>query len=285
MEYRDDFFDESRYPNVAINGLVLQGRDKKDVVLVAMEPYNMRPKFYDLNEIKKYKGMITWNEKFYNKYKNILNMKLYQGGQPLYQVHRLYKPVKFSDKINGVCSIGKSVKRRDRVGDITYLRSEVMKQIELTYNMLTHYYGWNNWGGKNYMGSIGDLKVRGMHIVGDGFHSSLAKIMKLSEYKFNLCFENCYHEFWSWGYITEKIMSCFEARTIPIYLGCFNIEQIIPSDIFIDFRNFNDCEDLVKYLVSISESDYNKMVNKAYEFKLETNINDIDELIRLIEIA
>jgi hypothetical protein len=281
MRYTERFFDESRYPNVAINGLILQGRDKKDVTLVVTEPYNMRPKFYDLNELKKYKGMITWNEKFYNKYKNIIKMKLYQGGQPLYQVHKLYNPVKILDKINGICAIGKSCKR-DIVGDITHMRLEVMKGIEQTNKLITHYYGWNNWGDHNYMGSIGDLKIRGIHIVGDGYHSSLAKIMKLSEYKFNLCFENCYHEFWSWGYITEKIMCCFEARTIPIYFGCFNIEQIIPNDIFIDFRNFEDSYDLVRYLNSISEPDYNKMVDRAYEFKLKTKINDIDELIKIL---
>lgn len=283
MKYTDIFFDDTQFPNVAINGIVLQNKPKKDVTLVLLEPYNRRTRLYDINEIKKYKGLITWNTKFYDKYKDDINIKLYQGGQPLYQVHKLYKPVKFSDKINGICAIGKSCKR-DKIGDITYLRSEVMRQIEITYSLITHYYGWSNWGGDNYMGPIGDLKISGMHIVGDGFHSSLAKIMKLSEYKFHLCFENCYHEFWSWGYITEKIMCCFEARTIPIYLGCFNIEQIIPSDIFIDFRNFNNCEDLVQYLVSISESEYNKMVNKAYEFKLETKINDVDELIKLIEI-
>lgn len=282
MRYREEFFDENKYPNVAINGLVLHGQDKKDVTLVALEPCNMRPKFYDIDEIKKYKDMITWNTKFHDKYKNDLDIRLCLGAQPLYQVHKLYKPTKYSDKINGICSIGKSCERNG-VGDVTHLRLEVMKQIEQTGTMITHYYGWNNWGGSNYMGSIGDLKIKGMHIVGDGFHSSLAKIMKLSEYKFNLCFENCYHEFWSWDYITEKIICCFEARTIPIYLGCFNIEELIPSDIFIDFRKFEDIRDLVKHLNSISESDYSKMVDRAYEFKLETKINDIEELIKLIK--
>jgi len=281
VNYKEEFFDEYQYPNAAINGLVLQGKPKNEVILVVLEPYNMRPKFYDIDEIKKYKGMITWNTKFYDKYKDIINIKLYQGGQPLYQVHKLYSPVKYSNKINGICAIGKSVNKNGFGGDISHLRLDVMNDIEKT-DLITHYYGWNDWGCKNYMGSIGNLKIKGMHIVGDGFHSSLAKIMKLSEYKFYLCFENCYHEFWSWGYITEKIMCCFEARTMPIYLGCYNIEQLIPEDIFVDFRNFEDSYDLVRYLNSISEPDYNKMVDRAYEFKLKTKINDIDELIKIL---
>jgi hypothetical protein len=283
MNYREKFFDEYKYPNVAINGLVLQNKNKRDVTLVVLEPYNMRPKFYNIEELKKYKGMITWNTKFYDRYKDIIDIKLYLGGQPLYQVHKLYNPIKYSDKINGICAIGKSMKRNG-VGDITYLRLETMKNIEETNKLITHYYGWNNWGDNNYMGPIGDLKVRGMHIVGDGFHSSLAKIIKLNQYKFNLCFENCYHEFWSWGYVTEKIICCFEARTIPVYFGCYNIEDLIPTDLYIDFRNFDNCEDLVNYMLSLSESDYIKIVNRAYEFKLETKINDIDELIKIINI-
>lgn len=281
MKYRDKFFDEYQYPGAAINGLILQCKQKNEVTLVVLEPYNMRPKFYSLEELKKYKGMITWNTKFYDKYKDIINIRLYQGGQPLYQVHKLYNPIKYSDKINGICAIGKSMKRYG-VGDITHLRLEVMTDIEKTNKLITHYYGWNNWGGINYMGSIGDLKVSGMHIVGDGFHSSLAKIIKLNQYKFNLCFENCYHEFWSWGYVTEKIMCCFEARTVPIYFGCYNIEELIPQDLYIDFRNFDSCDDLVKYMMSLSEQDYNRMINRAYEFKLKTKINDIEELIRML---
>lgn len=281
MNYREEFFDEYLYPNVAINGLILQGKQKSEVILVVLEPYNMRPKFYDLEELKKYKGMITWNNKFYDKYKDIIDIRLYQGGQPLYQVHKLYNPIKYSDKINGICAIGKSMKRSG-VGDITHLRYETMKQIEDTNKLIAHYYGWNPWGNDNYMGPIGDLKIHGMQIVGDGFHSSLAKIIKLNQYKFNLCFENCYHEFWSWGYVTEKIMCCFEARTIPIYFGCYNIEELIPSDLYIDFRNFDNCNDLVNYMLSLSEHDYIKMVDRAYEFKLKTKINDIEELIRML---
>jgi len=282
MKYNDNFFNESLYQNFAINGRIQNGKPKKDVVMVITEPFNIRPQFYNIKELKKYSGVITWNDKFYNKYKDILNIRLYRGGQPIYQVCKLETPTKFEDKINGICAIGK-FKNRKATGDITHKRYDVMKEIEKTRKLITHYYGWKEWGGSNYKGHIGNRNVVNGHIIGNGYHCSLDKIETLSKYKFNLCFENCYHEFWSWGYITEKIICCFEARTIPIYLGCYNVNELLPNDIFIDFRNFKNCKDLVEFLVSISKKEYNDMVNKAYNFKLKTEINDIDNLIALFK--
>jgi len=280
MKYTNNFFNEAMYPNFSINGRIYDNRNKKDLVLVVTEPHNIKPQFYNIDEIKKYKGMITWNDKFYNKNKNSINIKLYRGGQPIYQVCKLDEPTKFSNKINGICSIGKSKKRKS-AGDITHKRLEVMRNIEDSGKLITHYYGWKKWGGNNYIGQIGNRNITNGHIKGNGYHCSLEKIRVISKYKFYLCFENCYHKFWSWGYITEKIMCCFEARTIPIYFGCFNVEQLLPSDIYIDFRKFCNCNDLIKYLCNISEDEYNRMVDKAYDFKMNTKINDVDELVKL----
>lgn len=280
MKYNDIFFDESLHPDIAINGRIHNGRSDKDVIMVITEPFNIRPHFYDLKNLKKYKGVITWNGKFYNKYKNDLNIRLYRGGQPIYQVCKLNNYTKFEDKIDGICAIGK-FKKRKSIGDITHKRYEVMKEFEKFSSFTTHYYGWKQWGGNNYMGQIGIRDVIGGHIIGNGYHCSLDKIRTLSNYKFNLCFENCYHKFWSWGYITEKIICCFEARTIPIYLGCFNVEELLPCGTYIDFRKYKNFKDLVEYLSNITESEYNTIVTRAYDFKINTDINSIDNLILL----
>lgn len=41
------------------------------------------------------------------------------------------------------------------------------------------------------------------------------KIAFLAQYKFNICFENCYTN----GYITEKIIDAKKANSVPIYWG------------------------------------------------------------------
>lgn len=85
------------------------------------------------------------------------------------------------------------------------------------------------------------------------------KLKILSKFKFNLCFENCVAD----GYISEKIMHCFEAHTIPIYLGAPNIEKYIPKSCFIDFREFKDYPALLDFLNKMNEKSYNKYLENG----------------------
>lgn len=84
------------------------------------------------------------------------------------------------------------------------------------------------------------------------------KMEVLSNYKYCLCFENLTNVN---GYITEKIFDCFKAKVVPIYWGASNIEQYIPKECFIDFREFKyDYQKLLKYLDSVDEDRYNQYI-------------------------
>lgn len=84
------------------------------------------------------------------------------------------------------------------------------------------------------------------------------KIETLSNYKFNICLENMKNTPW---YITEKIWDSFKAKSVPIYWGASNIEEYIPTNCFIDFRNFNwDYEKLINYISNIDEEEYNNII-------------------------
>ena len=73
---------------------------------------------------------------------------------------------------------------------------------------------------------------QGLMKVYRGFAPS--KFETLSRYDFCLCFENMRMD----GYISEKIIDCFYAGTIPVYLGAPDIRQIHPSQCFVDFSKF-----------------------------------------------
>ncbi|MBI2775678.1 MAG: hypothetical protein HYX57_00200 [Chloroflexi bacterium] len=77
---------------------------------------------------------------------------------------------------------------------------------------------------------------------------ALAKISVLANYKFALCFENTAFP----GYVTEKIFDCFQAGCIPIYLGAPDITSLVPSDAFIDARDFRDGHALEAFIRSIA---------------------------------
>lgn len=113
------------------------------------------------------------------------------------------------------------------------------------------------------------------------------KIEVLSNYKFCFCYENsCIIP----GYISEKIWDCFFAGCIPIYYGAPNISDYIPTNCFIDWRNFSNYDEIYNYLKNMSEKEYNDYIeniknflnsDKVYPFSAEcfvdTIINEIEK--------
>lgn len=127
---------------------------------------------------------------------------------------------------------------------------ERIKAIEFFENKDLYLYGkgWNNekrWNLKE--------KIFGFKKFSSYRGEIDNKIQLISKFKFSLCFENCSAP----GYVTEKIIDCLKARSIPIYWGAPNILDYIAKDCFIDFRKFQSYEELFNYLVNIDEKKYN----------------------------
>ena len=93
------------------------------------------------------------------------------------------------------------------------------------------------------------------------------KLNLLSRYKYSLCFENTGDPVLARGYV-DKILDSMETRTLPVYLGCPDIEKYIPKTCFIDFRDFADYAELDRYLRSISNKEY-----EAYIDNIDTWVN------------
>ena len=84
----------------------------------------------------------------------------------------------------------------------------------------------------------------------------------LCNYKFSICYENCSSN----GYITEKLFDSFFSGCVPIYLGAPNVEKYIPLNCFIDFRDFNNYEDLYVYITSMSDAEYENYQKSIINF-------------------
>ena len=117
------------------------------------------------------------------------------------------------------------------------------------------------------------------------FHSYIGEVESkhkvLINYKFSICYENAFN---LPGYITEKIFDSFFAGNIPVYLGANDICDQIPSNTFIDKRNFKSYEELYSYMKNMPEGVYNSYLNaiRAYlnsdmiqKFSAETFTNII----------
>jgi hypothetical protein len=84
----------------------------------------------------------------------------------------------------------------------------------------------------------------------------------LSKAKFNVIIENMYWD----GYVSEKIFDAIQFGCIPIYFGAGDVEDYIPSSIFINARSFTDPLDAVNFAMSLSDHDLDNMIRKGQEW-------------------
>jgi hypothetical protein len=94
-----------------------------------------------------------------------------------------------------------------------------------------------------------------------------SKYEVLTKSRFSICFENARD---IRGYITEKIFDCFFAGCVPIYWGEPDIQEVIPSTCFIDFRDFLSFPDpyasLYEFIRDISEEKFLQYQYEARNF-------------------
>lgn len=91
------------------------------------------------------------------------------------------------------------------------------------------------------------------------------KVNLLKQYKFCLAIENSVTT-WNMGskyeaspinndYVTEKLMDCLIAGSIPIYFGPKNVDLFLPNrDAIINFSNFNSIENLTNYIIKVKDN-------------------------------
>jgi hypothetical protein len=88
-----------------------------------------------------------------------------------------------------------------------------------------------------------------------------------SKYKFGIVYDNAKIS----GWMTEKIFDCLRSNCIPIYLGAPNISEILPSDLYIDRRNFNSNRELLDFLLNIDEDEYLSYIMRIKKYLLTDN--------------
>jgi hypothetical protein len=75
-------------------------------------------------------------------------------------------------------------------------------------------------------------------------------------FRFGLCYENMRDEP---GYITEKIIDCLAAGTVPVYWGCPEIAEQVPEGAYVDKRQFDDEASMVAYLQAMPAEQWQRM--------------------------
>lgn len=92
-----------------------------------------------------------------------------------------------------------------------------------------------------------------LDVYGRGYNPIEYKLDSLKDYAFSLIIENSRSDY----YFTEKLMDSFVTGTVPVYWGCPSIGDFFNLDGMIIF---NDIEDLLSKLNSLSLEQYNNML-------------------------
>lgn len=214
----------------------LISKKKVKRILIMAEPEVVCPVSYNTQYHKYFDLILTWNDDLVGgKYKKFY----YAQPRPSQSYEVSYDRKKFLVMISGnKSSTGPNELYSERRKAVDYC-----EQNDIDFDL--YGIGWNNEQLHCYKGMVED------------------KLYVLSKYKFSFCFENMTN---IKGYITEKIFDCFFAGVIPIYWGADNITDYIPSDTFIDFREFRNFDKLIKYISSIDENKYNSYIHAINRF-------------------
>ena len=82
------------------------------------------------------------------------------------------------------------------------------------------------------------------------------KLGTVRRYRFSIAYENM-----EWpGYITEKIVDCFVAGIVPVYLGAPDVSDYIPAGSFLDAARFASSADLADRMRSMPAAEAMSMI-------------------------
>lgn len=147
-----------------------------------------------------------------------------------------------------------------RAGEQYSTRIEAMAELAVTGAIDLFGFGWKKWWSPKSLWLPYWRHRKQLMSIYKG--SCPSKLETLSQYQFCLCFENMAMN----GYITEKIIDCFYAGTIPLYLGAPDIDKYIPPECYIDCRKFSSWTAMLEEISSmtVSEIEAKREAGKNY---------------------
>ncbi len=165
-----------------------------------------------------------------------------------------FKLIPFEDK--KLCTLIAGYKKLDHPLELYSERINTIRWFErhLSSEFDLYGQGWNTYG---FLRSLIARKFPSYK------GSVLEKHKVLSQYKFNICYENAKN---IPGWITEKIFDSFFAGCVPVYWGWRGVSEFIPTNCFVDREEFKSNAELGKYLSSMSSSDYQIYTDNIFNF-------------------
>lgn len=221
------------------------------MILMVWEPPVVSPVLYDRKYHALFRYVLTWDDDLVD---NKKYFKLYWP-QPEYKKKVEIVPFAKKKMLTLIAGDKYSLHPKElyseRVRAINYFSRAIPNDFD--------FYGMG-WGKKKLVFSRHPIKFikllqRYLSYPAMGSYKGVVedKIQTLSKYKFCICYENMRD---IKGFITEKIFDCFKAGCVPIYWGASNVQYEIPSNVYIDRREYSSYQNMLNYIKTITEDQY-----------------------------
>lgn len=126
------------------------------------------------------------------------------------------------------------------------------------------------------------------------YQNSLLKVNCISNYKFNLCFENShgctkspvdYTYVNDSGWFSEKIYEALLSNTIPIYWGNKDISKDLNTKCFINYYDYENFDEVFDRIVEIDNNDelFLEYINQDYVIDKNSSIFKKEYIIELMK--
>ena len=237
---------EELYP---ISYLDIPRPDKAERYLVLHEVYDRHQGNWRIaDQWSHYKGIITWNSVIYEEYKNRFNMVFCPQFMHMAPERTdTYSPLE--SRPHAVCCMYGPPASVDT--PIMMARYDIPLHLH-DAGMDVNAYGitpdrnrpeYRKRWAEIFRGSVPSHRKRDV----------------ISLHKFSMAFENSRNPRWASGWVTEKIYDCLGSGTVPIYWGAPDVTNYIPPEVFIDYREFANNNELHKYLNKTPMSTFQRM--------------------------
>lgn len=221
----------------------------KDAYLLIFESEVVRLDNWNIENHKYFKKIFTWNDEFVD------NKKYFKINFP----SKILTALDFHlSKKNKLCTMIIAHKFKSHPLELCTERVKAIRWFEQNHPEDFDLYGigWNKHYFKGALSRLNRFEVltKLLKPKYPSYKGSVESKKRIYEkYKFAICYENARD---IPGYITEKIFDCFFAGCVPVYWGAPNIADFIPTDTFIDKRNFKSYDELYGYLKNMSGREY-----------------------------
>jgi len=237
----------------------------ENLFLIILEPPMTKNDNFILENHKYFKKIFTWHDDY------IDNKKYFKINYSFKIPQNLYLDLNNKNKL---CTLIACHKYSNNPIELYSERIKAIKWFEKHHPEDFDLYGVG-WSKYIYKGILNNLNkyIILRNVIKNNYSSYKGAILSkhdiLKRYKFSICYEN---ERSVPGYITEKIFDCFFAGNVPVYLGCSNIEKYIPTNLFIDKRNFKTYSELYNFMKNITDEQYEKYIKEIERFLKSENI-------------